>query len=69
VPKGTPKATIDALRDDVARATHTLDVSEKLAAQGAQAGTDTADQFGDFVRSETKRWTELIRASGIKAEQ
>jgi tripartite-type tricarboxylate transporter receptor subunit TctC len=69
VPKGTPKAVIDALRDDVARATHTVDVSEKLAAQGAQAGVETADQFGAFVRSETTRWTEVIRAAGIKVEQ
>src|SRR6185436_223032 len=50
VPKGTPRATIDALRDDVGRAMHTLDVGEKLAAQGAQAGIETADQFGAFVQ-------------------
>ena len=69
VPKGTPKNLIDTLRDDVARAMNTLDVSEKLAAQGAQAGADTADQFAAFVRSETRRWTEVIKASGIKVEQ
>jgi len=69
VPKGTPKATIDALRDDVVRATNAPDVGEKLAAQGAQAGAETAEQFGDFVRSETRRWTEVIRAAGIKVEQ
>lgn len=69
VPKGTPKKLIDALRDDVARAMNTRDVNEKLAAQGAQAGADTADQFAAFVRSETRRWTEVIKANGIKAEQ
>jgi tripartite-type tricarboxylate transporter receptor subunit TctC len=69
VPKGTPRAAIDALRDDVARAVSTPDVAQKLAAQGAQGGVETADQFGAFVQSETKRWTEVIRASGIKVEQ
>jgi tripartite-type tricarboxylate transporter receptor subunit TctC len=68
-PKGTPKPLIDALRDDVARAMNTRDVSEKLAAQGALAGADSADQFAAFVRSETRRWTEVIKASGIKVEQ
>ena len=69
VPKGTPKNLIDTLRDDVARAMNTPDVSEKLSAQGAQAGADSADQFAAFVRSETRRWTEVIKASGIKIEQ
>jgi tripartite-type tricarboxylate transporter receptor subunit TctC len=69
VPKGTPKAMIDTLRDDVVRAMNTPDVNEKLVAQGAQPGVATADQFAAFLREETRRWTELIRASGIKVEQ
>jgi tripartite-type tricarboxylate transporter receptor subunit TctC len=69
VPKGTPKSLIDTLRDDVTRAMNTPDVGEKLAAQGAQASADTADQFAAFVRSETRRWTEVIKTSGIKVEQ
>jgi tripartite-type tricarboxylate transporter receptor subunit TctC len=69
VPKGTPKNLIDALRDDVVRAMNTPDLGEKLSAQGAQASADTADQFAAFVRNETRRWTEVIKASGIKVEQ
>ncbi len=69
MPKGTPKAVVDTLRDDVVRAMNTPDVSEKLVAQGAQPGALTAEQFAAFLREETRRWTELIRASGIKVEQ
>jgi tripartite-type tricarboxylate transporter receptor subunit TctC len=68
-PKGTPQAVIDTLRDDAARAMNTPDVKEKLAAQGAQPGAVTAGEFAAFLREETRRWTELIRASGIKVEQ
>jgi tripartite-type tricarboxylate transporter receptor subunit TctC len=69
VPKGTAKNQIDTLRDDVVRAMSTPDIGERLAAQGAQASTDTADQFAAFLREETRRWTGLIRASAIKVEQ
>jgi tripartite-type tricarboxylate transporter receptor subunit TctC len=69
VPKGTPRNLIDTLRDDVVRAMNTPDLGEKLSAQGAQASADTADQFAAFVRNETRRWTEVIKASGIKVEQ
>ena len=69
VPRGTPKSVIDSLRDDVARAMSTPDVSERLAAQGAQPGAVTADEFGVLVKEETRRWTEIIRTSGIRIEQ
>lgn len=68
-PKGTPRAAIDALRDDVVRAMSTPDVQQKLAAQGAQPSPFTAEQFAAFLRDETRRWTEVMKAAGIKAEQ
>ena len=69
VPKGTPKAAVDALRDDVVRAMAAPDVREKLAAQGAEPSAFTPGEFAAFLKDETRRWTELIRSSGIKVEQ
>jgi len=69
VPKGTPRAAIDALRDDVVRAMATPDVRAKLAAQGAEPSTFTPGQFAAFLKDETGRWTGVIRSAGIKLEQ
>jgi tripartite-type tricarboxylate transporter receptor subunit TctC len=69
VPKGTPKALIDTLRDDVARAMAAPEVREKLAAQGAEPSSFTPEQFGQFLKEETRRWTEVIKSSGIKVDQ
>jgi tripartite-type tricarboxylate transporter receptor subunit TctC len=69
VPKGTPQASIDALRNDVVRAMASADVRQKLAAQGAEPSDFTADQFAAFVRDETKRWTGVIKAAAIRIEQ
>lgn len=68
-PKGTPKEAVNALRDDVVRALAAPDVREKLAAQGAEPSNFTPEEFARFLKEDTRRWTELIKASGIKVEQ
>jgi tripartite-type tricarboxylate transporter receptor subunit TctC len=67
-PKGTPQQAVDTLREDVVRALAAPDVREKLAAQGAEPSNFTPGEFARFVKEDTRRWTELIRASGIKVE-
>jgi tripartite-type tricarboxylate transporter receptor subunit TctC len=68
-PRGTPKEAVNALRDDVVRALAAPDVREKLAAQGAEPSNFTPEEFARFLKEDTRRWTELIRASGIQVEQ
>ena len=67
-PKGTPKEAVNALHDQVVRAITSPDVREKLLATGAEASTFTPEEFARFVQDDTRRWTELIKASGIKVE-
>jgi tripartite-type tricarboxylate transporter receptor subunit TctC len=69
VPKGTPKALVDTLRNEVFVAMAAPEVREKLAAQGAEPSSFTPEQFAAFVKDETRRWTALIKSSGIKVEQ
>ncbi len=68
-PKGTPKAAIATLREDVMRALVAPDVREKLIATGAEPSNFTSEEFARFLKDDTRRWTGLIRASGIKVEQ
>ena len=67
-PKGTPREIVDALQRDVQRALASPDVREKLAAQGAEPSNYTPDEFARFLKEDTRRWTEIIRASGIKID-
>jgi tripartite-type tricarboxylate transporter receptor subunit TctC len=69
VPKGTPKEAINTLRDDVVRALAAPDVREKLAVQGAEPSSFTPEEFARFLKEDTRRWTDVIRSSGIKVEQ
>jgi tripartite-type tricarboxylate transporter receptor subunit TctC len=68
-PKGTPKEAISALRDDVVRALAAPDVREKLIATGAEPSNFRPEEFARFLKDDTRRWTGLIRSSGIKVEQ
>jgi tripartite-type tricarboxylate transporter receptor subunit TctC len=52
----------------VQRALAATDVREKLAAQGAEPSNFTPEEFARFLKEETRRWTEVIKASGIKVE-
>jgi len=47
-PKGTPKETIDALRDVVVLALAAPDVREKLIATGAEPSNFTPEEFAWF---------------------
>jgi tripartite-type tricarboxylate transporter receptor subunit TctC len=69
VPKGTPREAVGRLRDDVVRALADAQVRDKLVAQGAEPSSFTPEEFADFLARETRRWTDLIKASGITVEQ
>lgn len=68
-PRGTTKEAIATLRDDVTRALAAPDVREKLIATGAEPSNLTSEEFARFLKDDTRRWTGLIRSSGIKVEQ
>ena len=67
-PKGTPKAVIDYLQQEVAKVLELPDVREQFAAQGAEPSGITPEEFGRILRDDTKRWSEVIRGAHIKAE-
>jgi hypothetical protein len=44
------------------------EIKEKFAGVGALATSTTPAVFGQMVKAESVRWTDLIRKTGIKAE-
>ena len=63
-PAGTPKAVIDRLSEELAKAMSVATVREKFGVQGFGASWNTPEQFGSFLRSEVAKWAKTVKASG-----
>jgi tripartite-type tricarboxylate transporter receptor subunit TctC len=68
VPKGTPPEVVTKLRDATVAATSTPDVQKSLDIEGAVVVGSTPEEFGTFMQSESKRWAELIAATGLTTD-
>ncbi|OGA51184.1 MAG: hypothetical protein A3G24_01320 [Betaproteobacteria bacterium RIFCSPLOWO2_12_FULL_62_13] len=69
VPAGTPKPIISKLSAEINRITALPDVREQLASLGFERVEYTPEQFTEYVKSEMKKWSAIIRKAGIKANQ
>jgi len=67
-PAGTPRAVIDKIQADVAKALAVPEVRERFIAQGAQPGGATADQFTAFIRAETEKWAKVVKVSNARVD-
>ena len=67
-PAGTPRAIVDKIQADVAKALATSELRERFVAQGAQPGGSTPDEFAAFIRAETDKWTKVVKISNAKVD-
>lgn len=65
---GTPKEVVSRLNEGATRALARGEAVGRTSAMGIEMRPLTPEQFADFVRSETKKWAEIIRRSGARAE-
>ena len=67
-PTGVPRAMIDKVGSDLAKALATQEVKDKLAVFGVEAVSSSPEQFGRFMDTERAKWGKLIREANIKLE-
>jgi tripartite-type tricarboxylate transporter receptor subunit TctC len=67
-PAGTPRAIIDRLHHEMVTALRSADVKQSLASEGAEVVASTPEQFAAYMRSETDKWSKVIKAAGIKPQ-
>jgi tripartite-type tricarboxylate transporter receptor subunit TctC len=68
VPDGTPAAVRERLQTETNRALADPQVKQRFLALGLEPRGGTAAEFRQFIDHETRKWTDLIRTAGIKAE-
>jgi len=67
-PAGTPRDIISKLHTGVARALEHPDVRKRLMNDGAEPVGSSPEAFAAYLRAETVKWAQVIRAAGIKPE-
>lgn len=65
VPKATPKAVIDKINRDVAKAVQSKAAREQLATMGAVPGSGTPQQFDAMIHNEIQQWAKLVDSAKI----
>jgi tripartite-type tricarboxylate transporter receptor subunit TctC len=67
-PAKTPEPVLAKLREDVAKVLEAPDVVARIRELGSEPGAVFGNDFAAFMAAETKKWAEVIRASGAKAD-
>ncbi len=68
-PKKTPDGIVERINKAYEEALRDPEVVKRLAEMGMTVGGGTPRQFQEHIREESKRWGELVRAHGIRAEE
>jgi tripartite-type tricarboxylate transporter receptor subunit TctC len=63
-----PKAIIERLNKDIARALSTPDIRDKFFAAGVETNTDTADESVATIKTEVARMAKIVQAAGMKVD-
>ncbi len=67
-PAKTPEAIVRSLSSEIDKSLKRPAMLDKLKTLGAVAVGGTPEQLGAFLVAETKKWREVIKASGAKLE-
>ncbi|MEO7728063.1 MAG: tripartite tricarboxylate transporter substrate binding protein [Burkholderiales bacterium] len=67
-PANMPQSVVNKLLADITRSMALPDVKELVVTQGAEATTNTPQQFMDYVKQETALYGKIIKAANIRIE-
>lgn len=67
-PAGTPPAIVNRLAEEMRKSLARPETRERMKGQGAIIVGDTPAEFAAFLRKDSERWGQVIKASGVRAE-
>lgn len=67
-PAGTPPPVVARLSGEAVRAMRSAETQDSLAKQGFDVVASSPPEFAGWIRSESAKWSKVIRASGATAD-
>ncbi len=65
-PLNTPKAIVERINQEIAKALKIPEMQERLIGVGAEAAHTSPTEFGAFLQRETVRWSKVLKDADIK---
>src|SRR5450759_3884090 len=62
------RAVIDKLYQEIARGLRAPELKERMVSEGMEIIASTPDKFSAYIKSETDKWSSVIKAAGIKPQ-
>ena len=67
-PAAMPRPILDKVSEDIARVLQMPDVAEKMKNQGLVVVTQSPEKFDEMIKSETERYSKILRDAGVGAK-
>ncbi|MBI1983628.1 MAG: tripartite tricarboxylate transporter substrate binding protein, partial [Acidobacteria bacterium] len=67
-PAGVPRTIVTRLNTELVDIMRAPELREKFLAQGAEPLSGTPEHFADYIRSEIKKWANVVKLAGIAAQ-
>jgi len=64
-PAGTPPAIVKKLNVEIVKVLKSPEISARLSKEGADLIASSPEEFAAYLKSETAKWSKLIKAAGI----
>jgi tripartite-type tricarboxylate transporter receptor subunit TctC len=64
-PAGTPAAIVDRLNADITAVLQLPEMQKRLRELGADPETGTPESYSRYVRSEARKWAEVVKKAGL----
>jgi len=68
VPVATPRDVVNRLNAEFVKVLRTPETKEKLTQQGFEKVGNSPEEYAAFLKSETVKWSEVVRIAGVKEQ-
>jgi len=68
MPAGAPREIVTAVNRDVVKALGAPEAKSKILQMGGLVASDTPEQFAAYVKSETEKWAQVVKAAHVKID-
>jgi tripartite-type tricarboxylate transporter receptor subunit TctC len=68
LPAGSPKEAVSRLNSDISKVLTLPEIKDRMLAMATEPVSSTPEEFSAFIKSESQKWSKIIRDNNIRVE-